>query len=151
MKILVFAAAVSFLPVILGCGQQQQQHYGNFTKVDSQSLVNDAVAMMLATYPPAQTRLDMFHEPGDAWGDKLVRLLRTHGYAVSEYSEQPMEKDKYAESGKRFGFILDEYLPEKEFHLTLFIGDEVMSRSYAVRGSDDAKIFVGLGHWSRRR
>lgn len=149
MKMFVLTAAVAFLPLVLGCATQQQ--YGNFTEMDSQSLANDAVAMMLATYPPAQTRLNMLHEPNDAWGGKLVRILRTHGYAVAEYSDKPGEKDKYAEGGVRFGFILDEYRPEKEYNLTLFIGDDIMSRSYALRGSGDSKILVGLGHWSRRR
>lgn len=149
MKILFLIAAVSFLPLAVGCGPQPK--YGNFTKVDSQSLVNDAVAMMLATYPPAQTRLNMLHEPADAWGSKLVRVLRTHGYAVAEYSAKPAEKDKYAESGVGFAFILDEYRLEKEYNLTLFIGNDIMSRSYALRGSSELKIFVGLGQWSRRR
>lgn len=149
VKILVLVAAVSLLPMMIGCGPQRQ--YGNFTKADSQSLVNDAVAIMLATYPPAQTRLNMMHEANDAWGSKLVRVLRTHGYAIAEYSDKPKEKDKYAESGVSFGFILDEYRPEKEYNLTLFIGNDIMSRSYALRGSADSKIFVGLGQWSRRR
>ncbi len=149
VKILVLVAAVSFLPMILGCGSQQQ--YGNFTKVDSQSLVNDAIAMMLATYPPAQTRLNMLHVPEDTWGSKLIRVLRTHGYAIAEYSDKPKEKDKYAETGVDFAFILDEYRPEKEYNLTLFIGNDIMSRSYALRGSNESKIFVGLGQWSRRR
>lgn len=149
MKVFMFAAAVSFLTLVIGCGPQPK--YGNFTKVDSQSLVNDAVAMMLATYPPAQTRLNMLHEPNDAWGSKLVRVLRTHGYAMAEYSDKPKEKDKYAETGVDFAFILDEYRPEKEYNLTLFIGNDIVSRSYALRGSNDSKVFVGLGQWSRRR
>lgn len=149
IKMFVLVAVVSFLPLVLGCGAQPQ--YGNFTKVDSQSLVNDAVTMMLATYPPAQTRLNMLHEPNDAWGTKFIRVLRTHGYAIEEYSGKVTEKDKYASSGVKFGFILDEYRPEKEYNLTLFIGNEIMSRSYALRGSSDSKIYVGLGQWSRRR
>lgn len=149
IKLIVLIAAVSLVPLVTGCRPQQQ--YGNFTKVDSQSLVNDAVAMMLATYPPAQTRLNMLHAPSDAWGSKLVRVLRTHGYAVAEYSETPAQKDKYAQTGVDFAFILDEYRPENEYNLTLFVGNDIVSRSYALRGSNDSKIFVGLGQWSRRR
>lgn len=147
MKNLVLVAVVSFLPLVFGCGAQKQ--FGNFTQVDSQSLVNDTLTVLLATYPPAQTRLNLFHEVNDTYGSKLVRALRTHGYAISEHSDKP--KDKYAETGMRFGFILDEFRPEKEYSLTLFVGDDILSRSYAVRGSDDSKIFVGLGQWTRRR
>lgn len=149
MKMLMLCAAVSFLPLVIGCGPQPK--YGNFTKVDSQSLVNDAVTMMLATYPPAQTRLNMLHSPTDAWGEKLVRVLRTHGYAVAEYSDKQTGMDKDTDTGVSFAFILDEYRPEKEYNLTLFIGNNIMSRSYALRGSNDSKIYVGLGQWSRRR
>ncbi len=148
-KMIMLCAAVSFLSLAVGCGPQPK--YGNFTKMDSQSLVNDAVAMMLATYPPAQTRLNMLHEPADTWGARLVRVLRTHGYAVAEYSDAPSEKDKYAESGVGFAFILDEYRPQREYNRTLFIGNDIMSRSYALRGTEESRIFVGLGQWSRRR
>ncbi len=149
MKIVFLAAAASFLSLVVGCGQQPR--YGNFTTVDSQSLVNDAVAMMLATYPPAHTRLNMLHDADDAWGDKFIRALRTHGYAVSEFSPRPVVKDKYSENGVGFAFILDEYRAGKEYSLTLFIGNDRMGRSYAVRGSGESQVFVGLGHWARRR
>ncbi len=149
IRVFVLIAIVSSLMLVVGCGSKQQ--YGNFTKIDSQSLVNDAVAMMLTTYPPAQTRLNMLHESRDDWGAKLVRVLRTHGYAVSEYAGKPIEKDKYSQSGVDFAFILDEYRPDKEYNLTFFVGTDIISRSYALRGSGDAQVFVGLGQWSRRR
>ncbi len=149
IRISALIMVMSLMTLVVGCDSRQQ--YGNFTKVDSQSLVNDAVAMMLATYPPAQTRLNMLHEPKDDWGSKLVRVLRTHGYAVAEYNAKPAEKDKYSQSGVGLAFILNEYKPDKEYNLTLFIGNDIVSRSYALRGADDSKIFVGLGQWSRRR
>lgn len=149
IKNLVLVAAVSLLPLVPGCGAQKQ--YGNFTKMDSQSLVNDAITILLSTFPPAQTRLNLFHEVSDDWGSKLVRALRTHGYAISEYSDKPKAKDKYTETGMRFGFILDESRSVKDFSLTLFVGEDILSRSYALRGSGESKILVGLGLWSRRR
>lgn len=149
IKPFLFIAVASFFALALGCGAQSK--YGNFTNVDSSSLVNDAITVMLANYPPAQTRLNMIHTAHDTWGEKLVRTLRTHGYAVNEYSDAPPRKDKYAETGVQFAFILDEFKPEKEFNLTLFIGEEILSRSYALRGVDDSKVFVGLGQWTRRR
>lgn len=149
MKPFLFIAAMSLLSFVVGCGAQSK--FGNFTNVDSRSLINDAVTVMLANYPPAQTRLNMLHAAHDVWGEKLVRTLRTHGYAINEYSANPPPKDKYAETGAGFAFILDEFKPEKEFNLTLFIGDEILSRSYALRGADDSKVFVGLGQWTRRR
>lgn len=148
-KIIAFVAVAIVFSLVPGCGSRQK--YGNFTKVDSQSILNDAITMMLATYPPAHTRLNMLHDTTDAWSEKLVRALRTHGYAVSEYAAVPEAKDKYSESGVGFAFILDEYRPGKEYNLAIFIGNDIVSRSYAVRGSDDSQIIVGLGNWARRR
>lgn len=139
------------MPVLLcGCQSSAPVQYGNFTDVESQSLVNDAMTALLATYPPAQTRLALLHSATDPFGEKLVSALRARGYAVREYAETAAQKDKYAQVDLEFAYVLDESAEEGQYSLTLYIGKAIMSRSYAIRGSGDKHVFVGLGAWSRK-
>ena len=138
---------------VAGCSQPPQK-YGNLAKVDSATLVEEITGVMTANYPPAKTRLDLMHDADDTFGTGLVQALREHGYAVSEYS-LPSQEDgapvPVAESpGLAFAYILDVFPQTKELRITLFVGNESLSRVYVVQETDSGVSYVPKGYWSRK-
>lgn len=152
---IVFAIVLSVM--ISGCSGQSHkaQSYGNFAQVDSVGLVQDAMTMLTALYPPAQTRLQMVQDTSDPFGAALVENLRANGYAVLE-DARPSRGDKYAEfaakpDGAAFGYLVDRMGTDDEIRITLNIGAESVSRLYRVQEHANGPNYLPAGHWVRRQ
>jgi hypothetical protein len=142
------------LCALAGC-QQPQRPYGNFAGVESADLVRDALAALLPAYPPAKTRLNLIQPTEDMFGTRLVESLRGNGYAVAEYaapgksSTSPVIAE--VSPGLDFGYILDALREGGELRVTLSIGEETLSRLYAVNGEAENARYVPVGIWMRKR
>jgi hypothetical protein len=146
--------------VCAGCGRERASgKYGNFAKVESVDLMQDATAQLYALWPPAKTRFNMLQETKtDAFGAELVNTLRASGYAVSEFSPRAVRRtrewidDRVTDTapGYDLGYVIDEQ--DSELRLTLFVGQEAISRMYMIVKSNTGTIsYSPLGYWSRRR
>jgi hypothetical protein len=146
-----FVVAVSLLS---GC-RKPPELYGNFAKVESADLVQDILSTLLSTYPPAKTRLNLTQPAEDMFGLRLVESLRGNGYAVSEYvapgkfRKSPVTPE--TSPGLGFGYVLDRLQDGGELRVTLYIGDEAISRLYAVNGVEDDATYIPVGFWMRQR
>ncbi len=142
-----------------GCGKQPGQ-YGNFANVQSGGLAGDSVAVLKTAYPPAKTRLNLMHQYNDnVFGVELVEALRREGYAVAEYAPPP-RGDKYSTAdmadiprpgGFDFGYVVDHLAEDGGMRLSLFVGDETLSRLYAIGGTPEEPTYAPLGDWVRKQ
>ena len=153
-NIVIIAVIVLSLPVVSGC-QKHPEPYGNFAKVESADLVQDALTVLLSAYPPAKTRLNLLQPVEDLFGFRLVESLRGNGYAVTEYTlpdksgKAPALTDSSA--GLGFGYVLDHLIDGGELRVTLHVGDETVSRMYQVQGAEGDAQYVPIGSWVRRQ
>lgn len=150
MKILAVILALS---MCAGCSGKKKEN-GNVAQVDSSALVQDAVAVLLTTYPPAKTRLALMQEVDDSFGDSLTETLRAHGYAVAEYVK-PTKRDKYLAAVKRpngmaFAYLLDSGNGRDELRVSLHVGSETLSRLYSVIIEGEEVKYIPKGFWTRR-
>lgn len=152
---IVFAILLSV--VLSGCATQSRkpQPFGNFAQADSVGLVQDAMNMLTAVYPPAQTRLQLVQDATDPFGAALVENLRANGYAVLEYSPPP-RGDKYAAlvvkpDGAAFGYLVDHMSTDDELRVTLHVGAESVSRLYRIQEHANGPQYFPAGHWVRRQ
>lgn len=138
------------LTVCAGC--RQQSPYGNFAKVESVELVEDAMAVLKVNYLPAKTRLVLIHDVEDVFGQSLIESMRHDGYAVADFSPP----DKYAATpdqpaGLGFGYVIDRVNRGDELRLTLMVGDEALSRLYVTQRTGDRLEYIPVGLWVRRQ
>lgn len=146
-------AMILFLALCAGCSSQKPD-VASAVIVDSTPLVQDAVSVMLAAYPPAQVRLALVQDASDPFGTMLVATLRSHGYAMAEY-DKPIKGDKYLDLAKQpdglaFGYLLDNGGSNDELQLHLHIGSDSLNRLYSVK-TDGAQIqYAPQGFWTRR-
>ena len=158
----MFIAAPLFIMTLMlapGCGKQPGQ-YGNFANVQSGRLAGDSVAVLKTAYPPAKTRLNLLHQYiDDVFGVELVEALRREGYAVAEYAPPP-HGDKYSTAaasdtprpgGFDFAYVVDHLAEDGGMRLSLFVGDETLSRLYAVAGTPEEPAYAPLGDWVWRQ
>lgn len=144
-------AALLILVLCAGCGKQPGK-YGNFAKVESVDLIQDALGQMLASYPPARTHLTLLQDTPDMFGQSLVEAMRVNGYAVAEYAPPAKGKRNPAElDGLDFAYVLDAYSDTRELRITLYIGSESLSRLYAVQESHGEVTYAPIGYWARRQ
>ena len=153
-SILILAAIMLSLSVVSGC-QKPPGAYGNFAKVESADLVQDALTVLHSAYPPAKTRLNLLQPVEDLFGFRLVESLRGNGYAVTEYTV-PAKSGKVSAlddspSGLGFGYVLDRLKDGGELRVTLHVGGETVSRMYQVRGAEADARYVPIGSWVRRQ
>ena len=153
LMIFVFALFLMVLTAS-GCGKQADR-FGNFANVQSVGLVEDSVAVLKLAHPPAKTRLNLMQFVNDAFGAALVETLRRDGYAIAEYS-QPAREDKLQPmlaraNGLDFAYIIDHLPDDSGMRVTLFVGEESLSRAYAVGGSPEEPTYSPLGDWARRK
>lgn len=151
------AFAFLILAAFGGCGKQIKppQAHGNFAQVDSVGLVQDAMNMMVAVYPPAKTRLEIVQDSGDPFGIALVENLRANGYAIAE-SAPPQQGDKYASpvdrlDGLPFSYLIDYLQTEDELRVTLSIGSDSASRLYRVQEHPNGPQYIPAGNWVRKQ
>ena len=159
MRFVSVLLAVIVMAVVSGCGKQPGQ-YGNFANAQSGGLAGDSVAILKTAYPPAKTRLNLLHQySGDVFGVELVEALRREGYAIAEYAPPP-RGDKYSEThptasptpgGLDFGYVIDHLAEDGGMRLSLFVGDETLSRLYAVGGTPEEPAYAPLGDWVWRQ
>lgn len=159
MRFVSVLLAVIVMAVVSGCGKQPEQ-YGNFANVQSGGLAGDAVAVLKTAYPPAKTRLNLLHQySDDVFGVELVEALRREGYAIAEYAPPP-RGDKYSTAaasdtprpgGFDFGYVVDHLAEDGGMRLSLFVGDETLSRLYAVGGTPEEPAYAPLGDWVWRQ
>lgn len=138
------------LAVCAGC--RQPSSYGNLAKVESVELVQDAMSILKVNYLPAKTRLVLILEAEDTFGHQLVETMQQDGYAIAEYAPP----DKYAPApeqpaGLGFGYVIDRLNRGDELRLTLMVGDEALSRLYAIQKASDRLEYVPIGFWVRRQ
>ncbi len=135
-----------------GCGRNTAE-FGNFAKVESVELVQDAMSALLSNYPPAKTRLALVQEADDTFGTSLVATMRENGYAVHEYSA-PKRSDKYRASvtkpdGLAFGYLLDG--KGDQLRVSLHVGGDTLSRLYQAQQTGEELRYSPLGFWTRRQ
>lgn len=142
------------LALCCGCSQKTVAH-GNFANADSVELVQDAMSALLASYPPAKTRIALLQETSDAFGSPLVETMRAHGYAVAEYSG-PVRGDKYLPAVKKpdglpFTYVLDHLDNGDALRVTLHIGGETLSCMYHIHRRGEEIRYVPQGFWTRKQ
>lgn len=146
---------VAALACLSGCRKPEIGEYGNFAKAQSVELAADAAEILTANYPPAKTRLNLMQDTDDAFGAALLDRLRGGGYAVAEYV-QSIRRDKYMESpvkrdGFDFAYVVDYVTEESALRVSLFVGEERMSRLYRVGGTPEEPRYSPMGEWARWR
>ncbi len=123
-------------------------------------LAQDAVTRMDALYPPAHTRLALTHPATDAYGLALTEALRRKGYGVMEYRETtrmiPSTRDETHtrierpvgshEEGVPFGYVVDGPFEQHLYRVTVFIGNQSLSRVYHI----DEQVMAQAGAWVRK-
>ncbi len=159
MRFVSVLLAVIVMAVVSGCGKQPGQ-YGNFANAQSGGLAGDSVAVLKTAYPPAKTRLNLLHQySDDAFGVELVEALRREGYAIAEYVPPP-RGDKYSTAGTSetshsggfdFAYVVDHLADDGGMRLSLFVGDETLSRLYAIGGKPEEPTYAPLGDWVRKQ
>lgn len=145
-----------FFALLVCCGCSQQSGVrGNFAKVESVELVQDAMSALLSSYPPAKTKIALLQEVDDAFGSSLVKAMRANGYAVVEYSG-PVRGDKYYSAIKKpdglpFSYVLDHLDNGDQLRVSLHIGDGTLSCIYSVHRRGQETIYSPRGFWTRRQ
>ncbi len=157
--VIFLVAPLLVMALTTGCGKQPGK-YGNFANIHSAGMVDDAVGVLKIAYPPAKTRLNLMHHyDGDVFGMSFVETLRREGYAIAEYAPPP-RGDKHhtaatlsdpKPAGFDFGYVVDPLASDGGMRLSLFVGDETLSRLYSVGGMPDEPAYAPLGDWVHRQ
>ena len=154
MRITAIVAFVAIsMCLVSGC-RKPPRPYGNFAKTESADLVQDAVNALRAAYPPVKSRFALLRPVEDGFGFSLIEAIRGNGYAVAEYSppgkggKAPAISD--APGGLGFGYTLDALREGGGLRVTLYVGDETLSRLYAIRGEKEDTRYIPAGSWVRR-
>lgn len=142
-----FALAALLLASLAGCAINQP--YGNFTQnspaVYDQKMADDAVAQLVAVYPPASTRFDLLHLTPDTFGLTLVKSLRAKGYALLEFEPAAKAAPQTAPS-LPLRYVLDQVPGSNLYRVTLLVGNQSLTRAYA---SQDGSVYPA-GVWVRK-
>lgn len=155
--VIFLVAPLIVLALVAGCGGKPPGKYGNFADAQSVELVQDAVGILKANYPPAKTRLNLLHLYGDdPFGAALLESLRREVYAVAEYV-RASRPDKYHTAdtpkpdGFDFAYIADHLTGDGGMRLTLYVGAETVSRLYSVGGRPEEPTYSPMGDWVRKQ
>ena len=126
--------------------------YGNFTshtlhtpQALNATLLTDTVKQLEALYPPASIQLNIGQaiENNDSFGTGLIAALRNHGYAVQDYSEQPL-----SDKGIRLQYLLDVPATAEQalYRVKIKVGGNTLTRAYVMQND----TFIPAGSWTRR-
>lgn len=122
-------------------------------------LAQDTVMRMEALYPPAHTRLAVTHPATDPYGRALIETLRQNGYGVLESRvnvrttsstradmHTPIEPVVNTDEGIPLRYVVDGPFEPRLYRLTVFIGNQSLSRVYRV----DEHVLAQAGAWVRK-
>ena len=140
------------LPLLLLCGCQAKETPMELPTDASTVLVRDSLAILRGVYPPARTRLHLVRDADDAFGAELLEAMRESGYAVSEYvalSEKAIQTAPL--HSLAFDYRLIESSQERQVRLALIVGNESLSRQYAVQEAADGLALVPTSYWVRKQ
>jgi len=126
--------------------------YGNFTshtphtpQALKATLLTDTVKQLEALYPPASTQLNIGQaiENTDLFGTGLIATLRNHGYAVQDYSEQPLST-----KGISLQYLLDVPATAEQalYRVKIRVGGNTLARAYVMQND----TVIPAGSWTRR-
>lgn len=116
-------------------------HYGNLTEMDISKedvLARDAVAQIYRLHLPARTTFKIYQPIDNAFGQKLVQHLRAKGYGVQENTRP--------KSMANFYYVVDRVERSKSLRVTIFIGQQEISRAYALKKGH----VIPRGTWSHK-
>lgn len=132
MRYIVFSLLM--LVVLAGCATV-------LPKTDSAyiaEITQDAGEELKVLYPPARTRFVLLAK--DEFGNELLQVLRTSGYAVNESRG----------NGITIGYVVD-HQPEGDVLIRLYLGDDVtLTRLYRLNPPGRRKSCFPVGGWSRQ-
>jgi len=122
-------------------------------------LAQDTVTRMEALYPPAHTRLALTHPATDPYGRALLETLRQKGYGVLEPRgntrttlttradmHTPIEPVMSQDEGVPLRYVVDGPFEPHLYRLTVFIGNQSLSRVYRL----DQSVIAQAGAWVRK-
>lgn len=135
--------------LLLLCGCRAPEKQADPPPATIAELAGDAIGAMRSVYPPARTRLRLQAEATDAFGISLLESLRAHGYAVAESAKA--DKSEPLSDGLDFAYALVFSKTDVDARLILRVGDESLSRLYAVQESDGGITLAPLSAWSRKQ
>lgn len=138
---------------LAGCatpGSVSRGAYGNFVAQPfspyNQQLAKDALVQLTEVYPPASTRFKLQQPIPDAFGAALAVSLRGRGYALREnprsimrqstdaverpLASAPIGASAQESEGIPMRYVLDLAAAPNLYRLTLFLGDQSLSRAY---------------------
>jgi hypothetical protein len=123
--------------------------YGNYTAQTphtlNTTLLTDTVKQIEALYPPASTQLNIGQaiQNNDPFGAGLIATLRNHGYAVQDYSEQPLSN-----KGIKLLYLLDVPTTTDQalYRVKIRVGDNTLTRAYVMQND----TVIPAGAWTRR-
>ncbi len=145
-------AHIAAVLLMVLCGCQMEDKPVELSPAVIAELTGDAVGVMLEFYPPAKTRLRLRSNTADDFGAALLESLRVHGYAVAEHVKTDKGvKSELPSDGSGFSSTLVFSKADGEARLVLGVGDESLSRLYAVQEGDDGVALVPKSAWSRKQ
>ena len=138
--------------LLLACGCRAPDKPLEMPPAIVAALVEDAMGVMLNTYPPAKTSLHLQREAVDSFGNAFTEALRINGYAVTEPAkDDKKEKVKPSQVGLGFSYAINLSEDDEEARLVLNVGTESVSRLYAMRKTDGNFVLAPLGVWARKQ
>lgn len=148
LSLLLFTAAISS-----GCGTTPRYNdsfgYFNPTPVleHDKYLAVDAAKRLTALLPPATTKLQLRQPPKDTFGQSLIELLRSKGFALHEgKSEELAEKGASTPDSTPLNYVIDFMDTHAMYRVTVQVGGQTLSRAYQPKG----KLIQPAGDWIRR-
>jgi hypothetical protein len=140
------------LTLVLFCGCRPGESPMPLPDDASTVLVRDAMRILPGVHPPARTRLHLLRDADDAFGTALTAAMRESGYAVGEFAKPGKGgKDVPPQDSLAFDYRLIESMRDKQLRVTLFIGDESLSRLYLLQESDGGISLVPGSYWVRKQ
>lgn len=140
------------LASLAGCAAttSKQDNFGNFvtgtSPANEKVVVDDVMKRLVATYPPAHTRLNLQHPAADAFGTALVASMRAKGYALGEFKAQAPAPAAGGAEAYTFAYVFDQPVGTDLYRVTLLVNNQALSRVYETKGG----AIIPAGYWVRK-
>ncbi|WP_066335865.1 hypothetical protein [Azohydromonas lata] len=138
-------AAAALALALAGCATTKNTDlpHGGFlpARIDPQPLVNDAVRQLSLLYPPAKTRLLLQQDAPDAFGQALLKTLRSSGYAVQEKDAKGTPSE-----AQPLRYIADQATGLNLYRVVVAVGSQSLARAY----TETNGTLVPAGAWVRK-
>ncbi|MGP5477586.1 conjugal transfer protein TrbH [Pseudomonas helleri] len=147
---LIFA----FVIILGGCASNSP--YGNYSSAPStynKKMADDTVSHLVTMYPPALTLLNIKQPTEDAYGTALIDLLRSRGYAVSEYSADNQNNASTnlpipVNAGLDLHYVVDSLAPTVNiYRIMILLGNQTISRAYIPQNNGTV---AAAGSWTHK-